>query len=595
MLSVLAHRGPDHQGRFEEGKIALGMTRLAINDVDGGQQPYYSEDRSVVAVFNGEIYNFQELRGELETRGHQFRSDTDGEVIVHLWEEHGADFVRRLNGMFAIALWDGERLHLFRDRFGIKPLYYASVGGTFYFSSELKGLLKAPGFARHLNHSALRSYLTLEYVPSPHSIFRDAYKLSPGHFMRVEPNGECTPHPYYSLAEFSGGGSGSLEDWAERLTFELRASVKRRLIADVPLGVFLSGGLDSSSVTALMTEFVPGAVKSFSVGFEEKTFDESDFSRQVSERLGTEHHLQVLDSATTMAVIDPLYRSLDEPLADAALIPTYLLSKFARQSVTVALAGEGADELLAGYPTYFAHQVAAAINWLPQPLFGLLRALVNRLPTSRQYLSLDFKLKRFCSGLGLPDVPRHLTWMGSIPEWEVERYLVHPAPAAFSWKPATKGSVVERVQTLDFHTYLAEDLLVKLDRATMLTSLEGRVPFLDHMLVEAMLCLPTGHKLRGLEAKRVLKYAMRDRLPAPVLGRAKKGFGIPLADWLRGPLRPMLDEYLAPSVLADQGLFAVQPIQRMVRDHLEGRQDFRKPLWTLLVFQMWWNTWRPSL
>lgn len=595
MLRAIAHRGPDHQGSFSEKNVVLGMTRLAINDIEGGNQPYYSEDRRVVAVFNGEIYNFRELRSELERLGHSFRSGTDGEVIVHLWEEHGEEFVHLLNGMFAIALWDGEALHLFRDRFGIKPLYYALVSGTFYFASELKSLLESPGFSRALDHGSLSTYLNLEYVPSPHTIFRQARKLSPGHRLRVDTERVGEPERYYGTVEFTGAGGGTLEDWAERLRAELKASVKRRLIADVPLGVFLSGGLDSSSITALMTELVPGSVKSFSVGFSEKTFDESTYSELVSRKLGTEHHLQVLDSETTLSVIEPLYQSLDEPLGDAALIPTYLLSRFARQSVTVALAGEGADELLGGYPTYFAHQVANRLEWLPHWMYDLLRLTVNMLPTSRKYLSWDFKLKRFCSGLGLKTVDRHLTWMGSIPGAQASDFLVSPQPPAFSWSGIPHGGVVEQVQDLDFQTYLAEDLLVKLDRATMLTSLEGRVPFLDHRVVEAMSSLPTDFKLRGLDAKRVLKYAMRDKLPTEVLGRAKKGFGIPLGDWLRGPLRGLMDEHLNPTYLRAQGLFRAEAVDRLVRAHLEGRQDNRKPLWTLLVFQMWWKNFRPTL
>lgn len=594
MLKVIDHRGPDQQGRYLSGCVGLGMTRLAINDVEGGGQPYFSEDKRISCVFNGEIYNFQELKQGLLERGHRFRSNTDGEVIVHLWEEMGPEFVHRLNGMFAIALWDGESLHLFRDRFGIKPLYHATVGGVFYFASELKSLLRVPGFPRNLNHSALRSYLTLEYVPSPHSIFQAAKKLCPGFRLRVSPPQVEEPLQYYRMPLFQPQREGTLQEWADRLSSELQASVKRRLLSDVPLGVFLSGGLDSSSLTALMTDCSPGQVKSFSVGFSEKTFDESSYARMVAERLGTEHHEQVLHPSSALEVIEPLYQSLDEPLGDAAIIPTYLLSRFARQHVTVALAGEGADELLGGYPTYFAHQVAAYLNWMPGPLVGLLQRAVQLLPTSRKYMSFDFKVKRFCSGLGMDPVRRHLTWMGSIPQDQVAPYLQNPASPAFSWEPHDQG-LVEGIQQLDFSTYLAEDLLVKLDRATMLTSLEGRVPYLDHQVVEAMAGLPTPHKLRVLDAKRVLKKAMEGRLPEPVLKRPKKGFGIPLAEWLRGPLKPLLDEHLCPTYLTHQGLFSPQPVGRMVQQHLRGVKDHRKPLWTLLVFQMWWKNFQPTI
>ena len=463
MLDSIEHRGPDERGKHQSEGLSLGMTRLSINDPEGGSQPYYSEDRSVAAVFNGEIYNFLELRNELEAKGHRFKSNTDGEVIVHLYEEFGRDFVHRLNGMFAIALWDGDSLYLFRDRMGIKPLYYSHLGGVVYFASELKALVEVPDFPRRLCHRALRSYLNLEYVPSPFSIYQDAQKLSPGHFLRISSQGVDTPCRYWRFPSFTADGEGDIHDWASKLRELLSASVKRRLLSDVPLGVFLSGGLDSSSLTALMTELQPGNVQSFSVGFSEKTFDESSYSREVAQALGTQHHEQTLNPETTLEVIEPLYQMLDEPMADAALIPTYLLAKFARQRVTVALAGEGADELLGGYPTYLAHQLAQPFGYLPKPLISLLQAIASQIPTSRNYLSLDFKIKRFCSGLGLPDAERHQTWMGSIPPSKTHEFLLHPHPPAFHWPEHSQLPLVERIQELDFHSYLAEDLLVKLD------------------------------------------------------------------------------------------------------------------------------------
>lgn len=591
MLGAISHRGPDEQGHYNHEGLTLGMTRLAINDIDGGAQPYYSEDRKVVAVFNGEIYNFKELRKTLEARGHQFRSQTDGEVIVHLFEEHGVDMVGYLNGMFAIALWDGSDLYLFRDRFGIKPLYYTEIDGVFCFGSELKVFLEMNGFSRRLDHQALRTYLTMEYVAAPRSIFAGTQKLPPAHFLKVG----APPRRYWNFPTL-GGQRGSLESWGERLRDELRDSVRRRLVADVPLGVFLSGGLDSSSVAALMTELSPGKIQTFSVGFEEKSFDESSFARQVARELGTEHHEHILTSEATLEVVEPLYQRLDEPLADAAIIPTYLLSRFARQHVTVALAGEGADELLGGYPTYFAHQLSQPLNRLPRLLLDLGRRMVSWLPTSRRYLSLDFKLKKFFSGLGLADVERHLTWMGSFGLEESHGVLAREVEHALNLETLRfEGELVERIQTLDFHTYLADDLLVKLDRATMMVSLEGRVPYLDHQLVEAMSELPLAHKFSRMDAKRVLKAALGQRLPSQVVRRKKKGFGIPIADWLRGPLKFMLDEHLNPNYLRHQGLFNPGPVQRLVAEHLSGRVDHRKPLWTLLVFQLWFRQFRPVL
>jgi asparagine synthase (glutamine-hydrolysing) len=574
-------------------QAGLGIARLAINDLSGGHQPYRSEDGGVVAVFNGEIYNFRELRADLEAKGHRFASATDGEVIVHLFEEYGPSFVERLNGMFGIAVWDGQQLHLYRDRMGIKPLYTAQVGGVFYFASELKALLEVKGMSRRLDHQALRSYLTLEYVPEPHSIFAEIAKMPKAHYIRAGQQG-ISQRRYWTFPDFVPSG-GCLEDWAERLREILSDAVRLRLVADVPVGVFLSGGLDSSTLTSLMCRHHTEPVHTFSVGFSQRSFDETEYSRAVAARLDTVHHHQTLDSESTLAALDPLAQSLDEPIADPAIIPTYLLSRFARQNVTVALSGEGADELLGGYPTYFAHQLAEPLGLLPVGLWRLLERMVRKIRPSQEYLSLDFKLKKFVSGLGLPQGERHLTWMGSLPWLGDSGILVNPASHALLLdKLGLPSTLVEGAQTLDFHTYLADDLLVKLDRATMMVSLEGRVPFLDHRLVEAMAGLPTQHKLRGMDAKRVLKRVEADRLPAQVLKRQKKGFGVPLAQWLRGPLRPLLEAYLSPAYLRDQGVFRPTPVARLVREHLGGQADHRKPLWTLLVFQRWAENYRPS-
>lgn len=594
MVARLRHRGPDKQDHVSLEQAGLGIARLAINDVAGGHQPYYNEDRGLVAVFNGEIYNFRELRADLEARGHRFRSRTDGEVIVHLYEEYGEDFVQRLNGMFAIALWDGRELRLYRDRLGIKPLYTAESGQVLYFASELKSLLEVEGLSRRLDHSALRSYLSLEYVPSPFSIFAGIKKLPQAHLLRAGSDG-IRQRRYWSFPPLVPRG-GSLEGWTSRLGELLSDSVRLRLAADVPVGVFLSGGLDSSTLTSLMCRHHDKPVHTFSVGFPQKSFDETAFSQAVASRLGTVHHHQTLDAQTTLAALDPLAQSLDEPLADPAVIPTFLLSRFARERVTVALSGEGADELLAGYPTYFAHQLAEPLRGLPAGFWRLMSSLVGRLRPSREYLSFDFKLKKFVSGMGLPAVERHLTWMGAFPWTGDSGVLVQPAAHALAPEtlPLPTGTV-ERAQALDFHTYLVDDLLVKLDRASMLVSLEGRVPFLDHRLVEAMASLPTRHKLRFLDAKRVLKRVEGDRLPPQVLQRKKKGFGVPLSDWFRGPLRPLLQDYLSPSFLRGQGLFQPEAVDRLVREHLEGTADHRKPLWTLLVFQRWAEAYQPTL
>lgn len=593
MVVALRHRGPDKQDHVDLGGAGLGIARLAINDVEGGHQPYRSENESIWAVFNGEIYNFQELRADLEARGHRFRSRADGEVIVHLFEEHGPEFVQKLNGMFAIALWDGRTLHLFRDRLGIKPLYTTQVGGVLYFASELKALLEVPDLSRRLDHAALRSYLSLEYVPSPRSIFAAIGKMPQAHRWEVGPGGVKSVR-YWEFPRFEPGG-GTMEEWTERLGALLEDAVRLRLVADVPVGMFLSGGLDSSTLTSLMSRHHSGPVHTFSVGFDQASFDESEYSRAVAEKLGTVHHHQMLDARATLEALEPLAQSLDEPLADAAIIPTMLLSRFARETVTVALSGEGADELLGGYPTYFAHQLAGPLDMIPAGLWRLAERAVRMIRPSREYLSFDFKLKKFASGMGLPPAERHLTWMGSFPWSGDSGVLLHPSnPSLDLHTLSLPGTPVERAQTLDFHTYLADDLLVKLDRATMMVSLEGRVPFLDYRLVEAMATLPTSLKLRGLDAKRVLKRVEGEWLPPAILGRRKKGFGIPIADWLRGPLKPLLDQYLSAPYLRAQGLFRAEAVERLVREHLDGKADHRKPLWTLLVFQRWAERYQPT-
>lgn len=593
MLAALRHRGPDQQTQVSWQSAGLGIARLAIQDPEGGFQPYRNEDERLWAVFNGEIYNFQELRAELESRGHQLRSRADGEVIVHLFEEYGPAFVERLNGMFAIALWDGVSLHLFRDRLGIKPLYLAISDRVLYFASELKALLHAPGVSRRLDHRALRSYLTLEYVPAPHSMFAAISKLEPAHHCRAGEHG-VERRRYWEFPEWRPSG-GSLSEWVERLRALLEDSVRLRRIADVPIGVFLSGGLDSSTLTSMMSRLHDRPVHTFSVGFAQASFDESAYSRAVSEHLQTVHHHQQLEPQSMLEALEPLVAQLDEPLADPAVVPTYLLARFAREWVTVALSGEGADELLGGYPTYFAHQLAAPFDVLPQAFWRWLGRQVGRLPASSEYLSWEFRLKKFVSGMGLPLEERHLTWMGAFPWAGDSGVLREPAPHALDLSRWSKpGTVVERAQSLDLRTYLVDDLLVKLDRATMAVSLEGRVPFLDHRLVEAMSALPTSWKLRGLEAKRTLRQVEGARLPASVIGRRKKGFGVPLTAWLKGPLRPLVETYLGEPYLRRQGLFRPEVVARLVDQHGRGQADHRKPLWTLLCFQRWAEHYRAT-
>lgn len=582
MAATLVHRGPDESGVLLDGPVGLAIRRLRVIDPKSGRQPYATEDGQVAAVFNGEIYNFRPLRAELERKGHRFQGKADGEVIVHLYEEHGLDFVHHLNGMFAIALWDAgrQRLVLARDRLGIKPLFIARQGPLLLFASEPKAILASGRLKRSLDVISLDQYLTFEYVPGPRSIWEGVEKLPPGHLLVAEA-GTVKVQRYWELR---------LEPGRTRLTPEeflhnLGQSVKRMLVSDVPLGLFLSGGVDSSALAALMTEHAPGQVKTFSIGFEDDSYDESRYFREVARFLGTDHHDQILGPLNVENLLAPLVDVLDEPLADAAIVPTFLLSRFARQHVTVALAGEGADELLMGYPTYTAHRLARWLGWLP----AWVKGLVHRLPVSHRYLSFDYKLKRFVSRLDEPLPRRHQLWMGSFgPEQKAALY--RPEFRAYLGRDGLEAlptlerlGPMEQVQHLDLNFYLPDNLLVKLDRATMAVSLEGRVPFLDHTLVEQVAGLPTRVKL----GKRILKQALPGRVPEAVLRRPKKGFGIPVAVWFRQSLRGFLGDRLEG--LKRHGIFEPQALDTLFQEHQEGRVDRRKELWTLLMLSLWWE------
>ncbi len=582
MAATLVHRGPDESGVLLDGPVGLAIRRLRVIDPKGGRQPYANEDGQLTAVFNGEIYNYRELRTELEGKGHRFQGKADGEVIVHLYEEHGLDFVQKLNGMFAIALWDAgrQRLVLARDRLGIKPLYVARQGPLLLFASEPKAILASGRIPRSLDVISLDQYLTFEYVPGPRSIWEGIEKLPPGHLLIAEAH-TVKVQRYWELQLEPGRTRLQPEEFLE----QLGQSVKRMLVSDVPLGLFLSGGLDSSALAALMTHAAPGQVKTFSIGFEDDSYDESRYFREVARFLGTDHHDEILGPLRVESLLGPLVDVLDEPLADAAIVPTFLLSRFARQHVTVALAGEGADELLMGYSTYTAHRLARWLRWLP----GWARALVHRLPVSHRYLSFDYKLKRFVSRLDEPLARRHQLWMGSFgPEQKSALYLpefraylgrdgLEPLPTESRLQP------MEQVQHLDLNFYLPDNLLVKLDRATMAVSLEGRVPFLDHTLVEQVAGLPTHAKM----GKRIMRTALKGKIPESILRRPKKGFGIPVAVWFRQSLRSLLGDHLEK--LKSHGIFEPRELDKLFREHQEGRVDRRKELWTLLMLSLWWE------
>jgi asparagine synthase (glutamine-hydrolysing) len=601
MCAAMVHRGPDEDGSVHRRGVTFGVRRLSIIDVQGGHQPIHNEDSTIWVVQNGEIYNHLELRKVLVAAGHLFTTQSDTEVLVHGYEEWGQALVERLNGMFAFAVLDLRRgrVLLARDRMGIKPLHYAVDDRRLVFASELKALLCDPVLRRDLDPVALDEYLALEFVPSPHSIVRGISKLPPAHTLEWWlGSGIHRLHRYWAptLGEVEDAPRRRrLEERCEELRAVLRESVRKELISDVPLGVFLSGGIDSSAVTAMMSQ-LGGDVKSFSVGFAERSFDESRYARQVAAHLGTDHHELTLEPSMLLDLIPKLPVLLDEPLGDASIIPTYLLSAFTRGHVKVALGGDGGDELFAGYPTVRAHRLAAYYNRAPRLLRrGLIEPVVRRLPVSRNNLSFDFRAKRFVSGASHPLPERHQRWMGSFAAEERTALLSAEMRDHISGAHRPRADhdggrprePLNEVLLIDMRLYLENDILVKLDRASMMASLEGRVPLLNNDFVEYATRLPLDMKLRGLRSKFLFKRALRGLLPNSILNRPKKGFGIPVANWFRGPLKEQMLSVLSPERVARKGFFDPVAVASLVGDHLSGRRDNRKQLWTLFVFELW--------
>ena len=602
MCDRMLHRGPDSEGIWLGAGASLGMRRLSIIDLKTGDQPVWNEEKSVVVVMNGEIYNFKELRMELEQKDHVFKTDTDTEVVPHLYDEYGEDFVDRLNGMFAIALWDIKlkKLMIARDRFGEKPLYYGVFGDKLYFASELKVLLEHPEIDPEINLEALQQYLSFDYVPAPRSIFKGINKLPAAHILKWE-NGNPTTRKYWDTSFEKPVKNPSVKEASDTLREKLSESVEMRLISDVPLGVLLSGGIDSSTVAALAQKNSSEKIKTFSIGFEEASFDESDHAREVANHLGTEHHEDQLSVETAKDLIGEIGEWLDEPLADGSLLPTFLLSRFVREHVTVALGGDGGDEIFAGYPMYFGHKVADIYDWIPRVLrSGLIEPIVNRLPSSTNNLSLDYKAKRFVSSAKYDLITRHHSWFGSFsPEGREEllgdrirnstpEFDIYQNARELLEKCDSKNKI-EQMQYLDMNFYLAEDILTKVDRASMAVSLEVRAPFLDHTVAEYAASLPAEYKLRGKTTKFILKEAAKDLLPEKIIKRPKKGFGIPIAKWLKGSLNPLMNDLLSKKRLKNQGLFNSEYVRRLISEHEQGTSNNYKQLWNLLVFQIWFD------
>jgi asparagine synthase (glutamine-hydrolysing) len=589
MSAALVNRGPDSAGEHVDGNIALAARRLSIIDLDGGDQPISNEDGSCTVVQNGEIYNYPELRDELEREGHLFRTSCDTEVHLHLYEREGPGYVRRLRGMFAVALWDAtrRRLVLARDRYGIKPLYYRERAGHLEFASELRALPRG-----EIDTDALEAFLAFNSIPAPYSIFREIRKLPAGHVLVWEEAGRVSLDRYarpgpVPIEELRGDDEAEL---VEELRARMRDSVRAHLLADVPVGVLLSGGVDSALLAALAAQETPEAVHTFTIGFEERSFDERADARRVADRYATNHH-ELLVRPDPVALLPALADAFDEPFADSSAVPTYLVSKLAAEHVKVALSGEGGDELFGGYYTYAADLLADRVA----PLARVSRPFVERLPTSSSKASFDYKAKRFVQAAHLAPLERHHGWKEIFaPDLRAE---LRGSAAAFDpvdvyrarYAETDRADPLARLQDVDFGIYLVDDLLVKTDRASMAHSLEVRVPFLDTVVTNFAFALPARYKVRGLSKKVLLRKAAEPLLPREVVHGRKRGFSIPAAAWLRGELAPFARETLSPDRLRAQGFFAPAAVTRLLDEHVAGTQDRSRQLWGLLAFTLWYE------
>jgi asparagine synthase (glutamine-hydrolysing) len=594
MNETLVHRGPDASGLHVDGPTGLAARRLAILDLAHGDQPMLTDDGAVCVVQNGEIFNYPELRAELEQGGVRFRTHCDTEVLLHLYVTHGPEFVERLRGMFAVAIWDRreQRLLLGRDRFGIKPLFYSVADGELSFASELKALLRRPSFSREVDADALHTFLAFNSIPAPLTIFTAARKLPPGHTLlctrdgpRLSRYARPAPAPATQLRHEPP------EILAEELRHRLRDSVSAHLLSDVPVGVLLSGGVDSSALAGLAATASSARVSTFSIGFRERSFNELDLAREVARRYDTDHYELVVEPDVS-ELLPRIVAACDEPFADSSAVPTFLVSQLAAGHVKVVLSGEGGDELFGGYETYAADQLAQRVG----PAAARLQPLVERLPSSSRRVSFDYRAKRFVRAAALPPLERHHGWKEIFsdpqraellrPDWQ----RPHADPLA-AWRTrfaeTADAPLLARLQDVDLGIYLADDLLVKTDRMSMAHSLEARVPYLDPVVAELALALPTKLKVRGLQKKRLLRQAAQPLIPASIIKARKRGFSIPAAAWLRGELQSFARDLLSPARTHAQGYFEPAAVTRLLDDHVACREDYSRQLWGLMSFSLW--------
>ncbi len=600
MAEQIVHRGPDDEGIVALGRAGIGARRLSIIDVAGGHQPISNEGGTVWCALTGEIYNFPDLMADLRSRGHTFQTHCDTEVIVHLYEEYGARCLERLDGMFAVAIWDlgNDSVLLARDRLGIKPLYFAELGDRLLFGSELKALLPA-GLPTGIDGAALKAYFTLGYIPAPYTIYSAARKLRPGHYLMQEGGRSAVERPYWELPVASGGTTGrapSTQELSEELLRLLRLAVKRHMISDVPLGAFLSGGLDSSTVVALMAEYSSTPVKTFSIGFDERSYDETPHARSVAQLFGTDHQ-ELVQKPDPVLLIETLSHFYDEPFADSSALATYSVAALTRKHVTVALTGDGGDEVFGGYLLYRADKLAGLYRQLPRFLRdGLVPHAAAMLPSSDRKTSFDYKVKRFVRAASSPPAEAHAGWKALFTPEARETLLAangHGDPAldlvTKYYQSGPAGDPIGRSMHLDTLLSLPDDMLTKVDRATMAVSLEARVPLLDRSIVEFMAGLPSSLKVHGWTLKYLLKKAVTGVVPDSIIHRKKEGFSIPISLWLREDLRDLMLDSLSSSNLKASGLLDERTVADTIDQHLSRRSDRGRELWSLLTFALWYE------
>jgi asparagine synthase (glutamine-hydrolysing) len=599
MNDAIRHRGPDDDGFYLNGPVGLGMRRLAIIDLKSGQQPIHNQDGTTWIVFNGEIYNYLELRQQLEKLGHTFYTNSDTEAIVHAYDQYGTDCPKYLRGMFAFAIWNERTQELFltRDRVGKKPVLYAEVNGQLVFGSEFTALLQHPDISREIQPEAIDAYLSFMCVPAPLTAYRSIRKLEPGHWLRWR-KGDITIERYWQ-PDFSQKLDISEEEAGERAIEILRDSVKVRLMSEVPLGAFLSGGIDSSAVVALMAQESSEKVKTFSIGFEEQDFSELHHARRVAEWVGADHH-EFIVRPDAIEILPLLVEHYGEPYADSSAVPTYYVARETRKHVTVALNGDGGDESFAGYERYAAMQLAENYRKVPAFVRKSVNVGVGLIPTSELSRSRLRSGKRFLEAASLPKVDRYLRWVSIFDSaaksslysdaFKSETTSGYAKSLLEPWFVRANGSgFVDASLLADLMTYLPNDLLVKVDIATMAVSLEARSPFLDHQVIEFAASLPEKFKLRGLTTKYLLKKVLRKLLPSENLDRRKMGFGVPIGHWFRGKMQPFLREVVLSEKALDRGLFRPETVRQLVDQHTEGKRDYSHQLWTLLMLELWFQ------